>query len=423
MAAEARMSKSSLALNNLRAFLILMVLAFHSLIVYMASHAASPQPFDNPPYDWIANPIIDSERWIGFDLFCACQFLYLMQLMFFLSGLLVWPSLERKGARAFLGDRFLRLGVPFVLGICLLMPVAYYPAYRVSAVDPSWPAFWSHWLALPFWPGGPTWFLWFLLVVNMAAAFLHWLVPRAGTYLNRLSARAGIDPGRFFIALVSVSALAYLPLSAVLTPWQWVEFGPFSFQPSFAPQYVIYFFAGLALGASGLEHDLLAPDGLLARRCAAWLIGALASFLLWIIPTALIVKGSGATLPGLQIAADLGLVLFAASACFGLTGLFLRVAAARWPIFDTISENAYGIYLTHYVFVVWLQYLLLGVALLAIVKGAIVVTGTVILSWAATAAVCRTWIGTRLLRGQRRVLLAQEASPTKAPYPEVRIPE
>jgi glucans biosynthesis protein C len=374
------MSKSILALNNLRAFLILMVLAFHSFIAYLSSHAASPQPFDNPPYDWVAKPIIDSERWIGFDLFCASQFLY-------------------------------------------LMPVAYYPAYLVSAVDPSWSAFWSHWIALPFWPSGPTWFLWCLLVLNVAAAVVYWLVPRAGEHLRRLSAKAGAHPGRFFITLASVNALVYVPLSALSTPWHWATFGPFSFQPSFAPQYVVYFIVGLALGASGLESDLLAQEGPLARRWAAWLVGALAAFVLWIVPTALIVNGSGATLPGLQIAGDLGLVLFAASACFGLTGTFLRFAGAFWPFFDKISENAYGIYLTHYVFVVWLQYLLLGVALVAIVKGAIVVTGTVILSWAATAAVCRTSIGARLLRGQRRLTLAATALPAKARQPEVGFSE
>jgi|HubBroStandDraft_6_1064221.scaffolds.fasta_scaffold109143_2 peptidoglycan/LPS O-acetylase OafA/YrhL len=416
------MSKSSLALNNLRGFLILMVLAFHSFIAYLSSQPAVPFPFDTPPYSWIANPIIDGDRWIGFDLFCACQFLYLMQLMFFLSGLLVWPSLRRKGAKAFLSDRFLRLGVPFVLGAYLLMPVVYYPVYRVGAVDPSWSAFWSHWTALPFWPNGPAWFLWFLLLLNVTAAALFALAPRAGEQLSRMSARAGVHPSRFFIALAGVSALAYLPLSSILTPWYWVEFGPFAFQPSFAPQYVIYFAAGLALGASGLDRDLLAPEGPLARGWARWLIGALASFVLWIIPTALIVKGPGATLPGLQIAADLGLVLFAASACFGLTGTFLRFAGAFWPTFDSLSTNGYGIYLIHYLFVIWLQYLLLGVALVAIFKGAIVFAGTVVLSWAATAAVCRTSVGARLLRGQRRLALAA-APPPKARYPEVGFSE
>src|SRR5216684_3171228 len=152
------MSKTSLALHNLRGFVILNVLAFHSFIAYIVSQPASPLPFDSPPYGWTANPIVDSHRWLGFDLICAFEFLCLMQLMFFLSGLFVWPSLLRKGARTFLNERFLRIGVPFAVGVSVLMPLAYYPVYRVTAVDPSWPAFWSHWTALRraragSWPG------------------------------------------------------------------------------------------------------------------------------------------------------------------------------------------------------------------------------------------------------------------------------
>src|SRR5262245_54604446 len=128
---RARMSKSSLALSNLRGFAILMVVAFHAFIAYLGSHPASPPPFDDPPYNWLANPIIDNERWFGFDLFCAFEYIHLMQLMFFLSGLFVWPSLVRKGGKKFLFDRFLRLGVPFFIGVYLLMPLAYWPVYRV----------------------------------------------------------------------------------------------------------------------------------------------------------------------------------------------------------------------------------------------------------------------------------------------------
>ena len=184
------MPQSSLALSNLRAFVILLVVAFHSVLAYLGSQPASPPPFDTPPYWWRAIPIIDSERWFGFDLFCAFTYVYMMQLMFFLSGLFVWPSLRRKGGKIFLHDRFLRLGVPFLLGVFLLMPVALYPVYRFTAVDPSWSAFWAHLIALPFWPSGPLWFLWFLLALNSAAALLYWLAPRLGEFLGRISAKA-----------------------------------------------------------------------------------------------------------------------------------------------------------------------------------------------------------------------------------------
>ena len=395
------MSKTSLALHNLRGFAILNVLAFHSFIAYIDSQPASELPFDSPPYGWTAHPIVDGHRWLGFDLICAFEFLCLMQLMFLLSGLFVWPSLRRKGARTFLYDRFLRVGVPFVLGVSVLMPLAYYPVYRVTAVDPSWSAFWSHWTALPFWPAGPLWFLWFLLVLNIAAAGVHRLAPRSGEFLARLSARSAGDPGRFFIGLVAILALAYVPVAAVFTPWQWVNFGPFGFQPGPAAQYILFFFAGVGVGAYGLDRGLLASDGMLVRRWAFWLAGIPVSFVLWVIPTGLIVKGHGAALPGLQILADLGAVLFAASACFGMSAAFLRFAAARWPIFDAVSENAYGIYLFHYVFVIWTQYLLLGVSLPAVAKGLIVFAVTVVLSWAASAALRRVPVAGRVIGAAR----------------------
>jgi hypothetical protein len=95
------MPKASLPLGNLRGVAILLILAFHCVSAYIVTQPTHALAFDAPPYDWRAFPIIDSERWLGFDLFCAFAFLYLMQLMFFLSGLFVWPSLAaRRAVRA-----------------------------------------------------------------------------------------------------------------------------------------------------------------------------------------------------------------------------------------------------------------------------------------------------------------------------------
>jgi hypothetical protein len=400
-----RMSKSSLALSNLRGFVILLVVAFHSVLAYLGSQPASQAPFDSPPYHWKAFAILDSERWFGFDLFRAFQYVYLMHFMFFLSGLFVWSSLQRKGGMRFLYDRCLRLGVPFVLGVYLLMPLAHYPVYRVTAVDPSWPAFWAHWIALPFWPSGQLWFLWELLALNIVAAGLFWPAPRSGEFLGRLSGRAGDHPGRYFVVLAAISALAYVPLASAFKPWDWIQFGPFALHPGFALNYVIYFFAGLGVGAYGIERGFLGSAGMLARRWPIWVAGAFAGFLLWIIPTALIVQGWHTSVPGLELIADLGLVLSCAGTSFGLAAVFVRFATERWPGFDSLSDNAYGIYLVHYGFVIWLQYLLLGFALFAIAKGAIVFGTTLILSWVTTAAVCGVPIGARVLAADRRVFV------------------
>ncbi|HEV2300918.1 MAG TPA: acyltransferase family protein, partial [Stellaceae bacterium] len=145
-------SGASLALDNLRAVVILLVLSFHSALAYLKFLPQRPYPFDAPPYGWAAIPIVDPQRWLGLDIFCAWQDVFLMTLFFFLSGLFVWPSLTRKGPGRFLRERVLRLGLPFAVIAALLMPAAAYPSYLQSVGDPGLAAFWRHLSRLPFWP-------------------------------------------------------------------------------------------------------------------------------------------------------------------------------------------------------------------------------------------------------------------------------
>jgi hypothetical protein len=379
------MSRSSIALGNLRAVVIIIVLAFHSVLPYLASLPAAAYPFDSAPYRWLAFPIVDNERWFGFDLFCAWQDLGLMTLLFFLSGLFVSSSLARKGSWKFLSDRLLRIGVPFVLSVIFLAPLAYYPAYRTTAVDPSLNAYWQHWLSLPFWPSGPQWFLGQLLAFNVLAAAMHRFVPGWSERLVRLVAFAGGNPIRFFVVLVTLSALAYVPLALAYSPFEWVNIGAISFQLSRPLHYLVYFFIGSAVGTYGLDRGLLASDGVLARRWAAWLAVAFVGFLLWAAPTSMTIAGwSNASLV-LKLAAGLGFVVACAAGCLCLLAICLRFTHERSRAFDSLSANAYGMYLVHYVFAVWLQYALLDTGLFAIGKAAIVFGGTVIMSWVIAA--------------------------------------
>jgi peptidoglycan/LPS O-acetylase OafA/YrhL len=58
---------------------------------------------------------------------------------------------------------------------------------------------------------------------------------------------------------------------------------------------------------------------------------------------------------------------------------------ARSRVLDSLSLNAYSIYLVHYVIVVWLQYALFDASLGAIAKAAIVFAAGLALSWAVSA--------------------------------------
>jgi surface polysaccharide O-acyltransferase-like enzyme len=91
----------------------------------------------------------------------------------------------------------------------------------------------------------------------------------------------------------------------------------------------------------------------------------------------------------LQLFDGLSFVLACFSSCFAMLALALRFAGRRLPVLDALNRDAYGIYLVHYVFVVWLQYALVAAALLAAVKGAIVFGGALLLSWGTVVAVRR----------------------------------
>jgi glucans biosynthesis protein C len=384
-------SGTSLALSNLRALVIVVVVAVHSVLAYLDFATAPSGQLNDPPYRWLVTPIVDNHRWIGFDLFCAWQDVYLMSLLFFLSGCFVWRSLERKGTWGFLRDRLIRIGLPLAFAVAFLMPLALFPVYLRTGAAPSLSGYWRAWRSLPFWPCGPQWFLGVLLSFNVLAAMMHRFAPAVRLWLGALSNWMGENPFLFVVGVTVASTIVYVPLALFFTPWSWISFGPFSFQLSRPIHYAVYFFAGLGAGAAGLSDGVLETDGALAKRWAFWLVAALISFATWIALTALIVpNGTNASL-SIQILDDIAFAVSCASSCFFLLALFLRFGRYRAWWSDSLSEHAYGIYVVHYVFVVWAQYMLLDAEFAAFIKGAIVFALALGASWLLSAGASGLW--------------------------------
>jgi peptidoglycan/LPS O-acetylase OafA/YrhL len=377
------MSETSQAIKNLRASAAIMVVSFHASLAYVVSQPATRGPFGEPPFNWLAFPVVDPQRWFGFDLYAAFQYLSLMPLMFFLSGIFVWGSLKRKGARTYLTGRLIRILLPCVLGTYLLMPIAYYPAFAITVPHPSWEAYWHEFFALPFWPCGPLWFLWELFAIDAFALALLSLSPELIEPLKRW-AQVGERPGRYFVLLFALSAAAYVPWSLFTGAGKWIELGPLALQSDRVLLYPVYFFAGVGIGAYGYERGLLAADGPLARRWRFWLGACFGTYFLWMISMA--PSFAGYHNPALDVLTGLAMVLAIAAGCLGPIALFLRFGTIRSWITESIARHAYGIYLVHYLPVVWLQYLLISSDLPAVVKGALVFTAALTTSWAVNAA-------------------------------------
>ena len=79
-------------------------------------------------------------------------------------------------------------------------------------------------------------------------------------------------------------------------------------------------------------------------------------------------------------------ILACFASCFAILAIVLRFAARPLPSLAGLRSSAYGMYLVHYLFVVWLQFALLGTALPAVIKAALVFSGTLLLSWGTVAA-------------------------------------
>jgi surface polysaccharide O-acyltransferase-like enzyme len=107
---------------------------------------------------------------------------------------------------------------------------------------------------------------------------------------------------------------------------------------------------------------------------------------------------------GVQAAADFAFVVACACGCFFLIGISVRFAASRSRTLGALGANAYGLYLLHYVFIVWLQFALLALPLLALIKAPLVFAGTLLFTWTVNATLTRHALGARLIGSAPRPL-------------------
>ena len=113
------LGQRSPSLDYLRATIILLVLFLHTIVGYMPWAR-----FELADYTRSTAPIVDTYTSIVFNLLPLLINGFFMALMFFISGLFVWKSLVNKGSTFFLTDRLRRLGIPFLVMVGVIMPIA-----------------------------------------------------------------------------------------------------------------------------------------------------------------------------------------------------------------------------------------------------------------------------------------------------------
>jgi surface polysaccharide O-acyltransferase-like enzyme len=376
------------ALDRARTFIILLVLLHHSVINYTYfGHG-------------------DRMRWLGFDLVVLFNDSFFMALMFFISGLFVRDSLAQKGSAIFLRDRAWRLGVPFLVSVVVLMPIAYYPTFLryhlPGTTDFSFLHFWWRIVTVGAWPSGPAWFLWVLLALDAIAAAVWRIAPGIIDALGRLIYAVRNRPMTAFVAFLIVSNAAYLPMHLAFGDVSWFELGrfPLPIQTSRILLYTAYFLSGVGVGAMSLRAGLLAENGELARRWPVWLAFALVFYvaiLVLVYAHHNWVTDFDSPPLAWKVGYGLAFATYSAAMAFTVSAIFLRFAKSSWSLLDGLQPSAYGIYLVHYIFIIWLQYAVYDYPLPAGVKFAIVFAGTLSMSWALTVILRRIPVVARMI--------------------------
>lgn len=306
-----------------------------------------------------------------------------MSLLFFISGLFVLTSLQKKGNRTFLQDRFNRLFIPFILGVTILALIAYYPSYYLAHAHHNFQEYIVDFFTIESWPPGPPWFLWVLFLFNLVFIVIY---PRIKGLISRVSESLLLfinKPILLIVFLYFYTWILYVPMRLLFGPDGWFSFGPFDFQISRLILYFGYFLLGTIVGNISLGKGLLSEKSSIMQKWPWWIIVTVLTFVLLLLVDPM--KKPDAANVIYSFSAYIVYCSVYVACCMFSCIAFLTTAKVvftqsnSW--WDSLTANSFTIYLIHYVFIIWAQYLLLKLFIPAFLKFLIVFLSVFFISW------------------------------------------
>lgn len=303
-------------LDDLRFTAIALVVVFHASLGYMAG---SPR--------WWYMHGASANR--AAAIFVICADVFMMPLLFFISGYLGARSLAGRAPAAFLRRRLPRLALPWLAGVALAAPALAYRTALNYGYKAGFIEFLMHGFPGVYYSQGPYWFLGLLLALDIAAAAVRGVVSRCHYTPARTAAFS-------FVLLLSAAGMAAAVGSA--DPDSWSSLGKvLFFQPARIAGYAAFYMLGsYALAAGWFEEGGYRPAAL------PWGLAASCALICWVI-----VKVAYHSAQGHVPAAVYALAhsVFCLTAVMALLAAGAARAAKRLPV--TISSASFAIYLFH----------------------------------------------------------------------------
>ncbi len=364
-----------LFIDNLRWTMIILVISMHAADTY--------SPLGN--WYFVDRTPVSPPTLLTFAAWQMYLQSFFMGLLFFISGVFVPCSFDRKGAWSFIRGRAIRLGLPVLFYMFVLGPITeYFFAHSWTSTEQT--TFVHEWVkhirnGQFLQENGPLWFCLALLIFSLvyaAAQKRHPYIP------SRNPPRPPHTQELIFFAVL-LTAGRFL-VRTVLPP----GFSVLNMQLGDFAQYVFLFWAGIRAAREGWLPKLSLRSGIL------WLVLTLPlGFAAWLT---LLLAGGALTGRWRDFAAGWHWQSAAFSAwesftcvaiCFGLLVLFRQKFNLQNRLTAFLSENAFGVYVFHPPVVILCARMMHGIAWPPVLKALALTCIATLLSFVSTAVIFR----------------------------------
>jgi glucan biosynthesis protein C len=372
-------------IDNLRILLVVLLILHHLAVTYGGEGSWY---YYEGQADTITTMVL--------TLFVVVNQAFFMGFYFLIAAYFVPRSLERKGGKQYLKERFLRLGVPLAFQLLVMGPLLNYGlAINVWGFEGSLWAYMGEYAK--YYRGldtGPLWFVEALLIFSLVYA-LWWGLARPAARKVR---NEGVAPGNGAIAIFALAVGLVTFVVRIWLPVGW-WFVPLNFQFPHFPQYICLFI----LGTIAYRRGWLSAISEDAARGRLW--GRVVAFLLALAPILFVAGGAleGSTTPfrgGIHWQA-LIYALWEQFLCVGLVisllVWFRRRHDHQGRLARVMSASAYAVYVCHAPILIFISLGLRSIALYPLVKFALASLISLPICFLAAGLVRRLPVAGRIL--------------------------
>ena len=329
-------------LDVLKSFIILLVVFYHVLMAYII-YPIVPMFIHDRFIHSIQNYHSGGEKLFFLALLLVVNAPTMMSVMFFIAGYFALAPLIKKGACQFLKDKSVRLGIPFVLGITVLAPLAAFIAYLPRGIRVNYFAYWFLRFFRPEeFSQHHFWFLGVLLLFFLVLSLIFLVV---GHKISSIKIKPGKPSLPFIMAFILITTGMYFVVNLFYPAEAFTQWYVLQFQTVIFLIYAAYFVFGIYAYIRNWFIDGYKP------RIIPWTITYAISIFLYLSTILYINTGSGRDTWVMKLVNDLCNNVSILSALFMLLAIFRKYLNGDAPVLKVISKSSYSTYLIHFLVV------------------------------------------------------------------------